>query len=89
MPELARFYGIIIRMFAETGERHHHPHFHVVSSSGEAVVAIDDLAILAGALTARDSRLVAAWAELHRAELLDNWSRLQAGGRVVPIEPLR
>lgn len=89
MPELARFYGLVIRMFTEAGERHHHPHFHVVSARGEAVFAIDDLAILAGALPPRERRLVEAWVELHRIELLENWSRLQAGGTVAPIEPLR
>jgi hypothetical protein len=47
MPELARFYGIIIRMFVEVGERHHRPHFHAISPNGEAVFALDDLAILA------------------------------------------
>ena len=89
MPELARFYGLVIRMFAETGERHHHPHFHVVSPNGEAAFAINDFAILAGALPVRERRLVEAWAELHRDELVENWTRLQAGQRVVPIEPLR
>lgn len=89
MPELSRFYGLIVRMFAEAGERHHRPHFHVVSANGEAVFAIDDLAILAGDLPARERRLVEAWAELHRMELTANWARLQAGGRVAPIEPLR
>lgn len=89
MPELARFYGVVIRMFAEVGERHHRPHFHVVSANGEAVFAIDDLETLAGALPARERRLVEAWGELHRSELLENWTRLQAGGRVASIEPLR
>ena len=76
-------------MFTETGERHHLPHFHVVSANGEAVFAIEGLEILAGALPARERRLVEAWAELHRIELSDDWARLQAGGRVAPIEPLR
>ncbi len=89
MPELARFYGIIIRMFVESGERHHRPHFHAVSPDGEAVFAIDDLAILAGTMSSRERRLVEAWSELHRAELFENWARLQAGGRALPIEPLR
>ena len=89
MPELARFYGIMIRMFVEAGERHHRPHFHAVTPNGEAVFAIDDLAILAGTIPSRERRLLEAWAELHRAELFENWARLQAGGTVVPIEPLR
>jgi len=89
MPELARFYGLVIRMFAETGERHHHPHFHVVSPNGEAVFTIDNLEILAGKLPSRERRLVEGGAELHRIELLENWARLQAGGQIVPIDPLR
>ena len=89
MPELARFYGLVVRMFAEAGERHHHPHFHVVSPNGEAVFGIDNLEILAGTLPARERRLVEAWVELHRTELIENWERLQAGRRVVPIDPLR
>lgn len=76
-------------MFVETGERHHRPHFHVVAADAEAVFAIDDLDVLAGGLSARERRLVEAWAELHRAELLDNWARLQAGGKIAPIPPLR
>ena len=62
MPELARFYGLVIRMFAEAGERHHQPHFHVVSANGEAVFALEDLAILAGMLPARERR----WSRLGR-----------------------
>jgi hypothetical protein len=88
MPELSRFYGLVIRMFAEAGGRHYQPHFHVVSGDGEAVFAIEDLAVLAGTLPARERRLVEAWAELHRVELMENWLRLQAGGRVAPIAPL-
>ncbi len=60
MPELARFYGLVIRMFVETGERHHRPHFHVVGRGSEAVIAIDDLTMLAGRLPARERRLVEA-----------------------------
>ena len=30
MPEISRFYGIVIRMFAEPGARHRRPHFHAI-----------------------------------------------------------
>lgn len=89
MPELARFYGLIVRMFVEIGERHHRPHFHVVSANGEACFAIDDLALLAGNLPARERRLIEAWGEIHREELSENWRNLQAGQRIVPIDPLQ
>lgn len=44
---------------------------------------------MAGALPRRQQRLVTAWAELHQAELLADWERLQAGQSPLPVEPLR
>lgn len=72
MPELARFFGIIIRMYAEPGEPHHRPHFHAYYGSDVAVVSVDAIETIAGALPQRQRRLVEAWAELHQEELLDN-----------------
>lgn len=89
MPELCRFFGIIVRMYAEPGVQHHQPHFHVYYQNYAAVIAIDEIAILGGALPRRQQRLVEAWAELHLGELLDNWERLQAGQVPFSIAPLR
>ena len=89
MPELSRFFGIIIRMYWEANEPHHAPHFHAYYQTDVAVYGIDPVELMAGALPRRQRRLVEAWAELHQAELLDDWNRLQAGRRPLPIEPLR
>jgi len=89
MPELSRFYGIIIRMYAEAGEPHHVRHFHAYHQNDVAVFGIDPIELIAGTLPARDRRLVEAWAELHQNELLVDWERLQAGQRPLPIEPLK
>ncbi len=89
MPEIARFYGIIIRMFAEPGEPHHRPHFHAYYQNQVGIYAIDDIERIGGELQKAQERLVQAWAELHRAELLENWGRLQAGKRPLRIAPLR
>jgi hypothetical protein len=89
MPEIARFYGIIIRMFAEPGAPHHQPHFHAYYQNFAAVINIDDLGIIGGSLPQRERRLVEAWAELHQNELLDNWHRLQSGQLPYKIAPLR
>ena len=89
MPEISRFFGIIIRMYAEAGEQHHHPHFHAYYQDRVAIYGIDAIEALAGALPRRQQRLVEAWAELHQEELEANWARLQAGSLPSKIEPLR
>jgi hypothetical protein len=53
------------------------------------VLAIDTLELLGGELTRPQQRLVEAWAEIHRAELEQDWTLLQSGRTPVKIEPLR
>ena len=81
MPELARFYGIIITIYLEVDEPHQVPHFHVRYNEYQASYGIDPVAQLAGALPRRQQRLVEAWAELHQVELAENWRIVQVGGR--------
>ena len=88
MPELSRFFGIIVRMFTEAGGQHHVAHFHAYWQDEVAVVSINPVDVIAGSLPTRQRRLVEAWAELHQRELLDDWNRLQQGQPPVPIEPL-
>ena len=54
-----------------------------------AVVSIDPIELISGNLPRASQRLVEAWAEIHKAELLANWERLQAGQPPLKIEPLR
>lgn len=75
MPELSRFFGIIIRMYMEVGSPHHEPHFHAYCQDDVAVFSLDPIEEIAGTLPRRQRRLVEAWAELHQAELLANWQR--------------
>jgi hypothetical protein len=89
MPELSRFFGIIIKMYWEAGERHHMPHFHAYYREHSAVFGIDPIEFLEGSMPRRQSRLVEAWAELHEDELLRDWELLQAGQRPLPIDALR
>jgi hypothetical protein len=89
MPELSRFFGIIIRMYAELGGPHHQPHFHAYYQDDVAIYSCDPVELMAGSLPRRQQRLVVAWAELHKAELLADWERLQAGHSPLPIEPLK
>jgi hypothetical protein len=89
LPEISRFFGIIIRMYMEPGAPHHHPHFHAYYQSAIAICSIDPVELIGGALPRRQQRLVEAWAELHQGELLENWERLQAGQLPCKIAPLR
>jgi hypothetical protein len=88
VPEISRFHGIVIRMFAEPDARHHRPHFHAVYQETAASFAIDTLEILGGDLPIPQRRLVEAWGELHRDELLADWDLLRSGKPPVKIEPL-
>ncbi|MEZ4663983.1 MAG: DUF4160 domain-containing protein [Caldilineaceae bacterium] len=89
MTEIARFYGIIIRMYPEFGERHHRPHFHAYYQEHGVTYGIDDIEEIRGELPKRQRRLVEAWAELHRIELQENWERLVRGQNAQKIDPLK
>jgi hypothetical protein len=89
MPELSRFFGIVIRMFVEAGGQHHRPHFHAFYQDHTAVFAIDTVECLGGDLPTPQRRLVEAWAEIHREELQQDWDLLQSGQPPVKIDPLR
>jgi len=88
VPEISRFYGIVIRMFPERDAPHRRPHFHAVYQDSSASIAIDTLETLGGWLPIPQRRLVDAWAELHRAELDQDWLLLQSGQPPVKIAPL-
>jgi hypothetical protein len=89
MPELSRFFGIIIRMFREPDEPHHDAHLHAVYQDHAAVYGLDPIECIAGGLPTRQHRLVLAWVELHQAELVADWKLVCAGHRPRKIVPLR
>lgn len=63
MPELSRFFGIVIRMFMEVGAPHHRPHFHALYQDALATFALDPIECIGGGLPRTQQRLVEAWAE--------------------------
>ena len=74
MPEISRFYGIIITMFIN---EHNPPHFHVEYQDYKAMITIED-GIVMGALPRRALNLVYEWLDLHKDELLENWKRIES-----------
>lgn len=89
MPEISRFQGISITMYAEAGERHNTPHFHARFREYRAVISIDAGDVLAGSLPRTQLRLVQAWVELRRSSLETDWQLLTAGQLPDKIAPLR
>lgn len=86
VPTISRFLGIKIGMFFDD---HGFPHFHAYHADGEAKIRIDSLEIIESSLERRQLRFVLAWAELHQAELEENWHRARANETLKKIEPLR
>ena len=85
MPELSRFFGIVIGMFPRD---HPPPHFHAVYGEHGGVFQIQPLHLIRGQLPRRAQALVMEWASAHQLELLSDWNLLQAGQSARKIEPL-
>ncbi len=86
MPEISRFYGIVIKMFFDD---HNPPHFHALYGEYEVLININSFAVFAGNLPPRALGLVIEWATQHQDELLNNWERAQGQESLSKIEPLK
>ena len=89
MPVISTFYGIIVRMFYFDTARHKHPHIHVQCGSQNAVIQIPGGELLGGQLKPAKLKLVRAWVEIHRDELITAWKLAADGQKVFKIKPLR
>lgn len=85
MPEISRFFGIIIRMYFDD---HDPPHFHAIYGDEEALFGIEYVRLLRGSLPQRAVSMVLEWAALHQEELMDNWLRLHFAKPANRIQPL-
>jgi hypothetical protein len=86
MPELARFYGIVIQMYF--GD-HPPPHFHAIYGDSKAVVDIESLALIEGQLPPRARGLVIEWATIHQEELRAAFQKaasLEAPDKIDPLQ---
>ena len=89
MPVISMFYGLIVAMYYLDTKQHNHPHIHVKYGEHEAVVRIPDGNILEGELPSGKMKLVNAWIEIHRDELMANWELAVKGNEVFKIDPLK
>jgi hypothetical protein len=86
MPEISRFFGIVVKMFV--GD-HNPPHFHAEYGDDAVLIEIATLSVFSGRLPPRAMGLVIEWAALHRQELLADWDRGQARQKLLKIAPLQ
>ena len=85
MPEVSRFYGIVVAMF--WGD-HNPPHFHARYGGDQAVIEIGTLRVLEGHLPPRALGLVMEWASQHSEELFQNWNNVESNQPLNKIAPL-
>lgn len=85
MPELCRFHGIVITIYADD---HPGAHFHARYGEHDAQIAIANGEVTAGYLPSTARRRVLRWADARRAELEDAWARAQRGEHPGKIAPL-
>ena len=88
MPTISMFYGILIRMFLGKKE-HNPPHFHAYYQEYKGIFSISTCEMIEGNLPGKQVKLIIAWAELHKDELLADWELANNGEKPYSIEPLR
>jgi len=85
MPEISRFFGIVIKMYFAD---HPPPHFHAEYGEHGAVIDIHTLTVIGGDIPPRALGMVIEWASQHRRELLDLWDRAAHNQPLYKIPPL-
>jgi hypothetical protein len=89
MPVISMFYGIIISMYFLDNKKHHTPHIHVSYQGEEVVVNITDGSVLEGKIPSNKMKLLQAWMEIHKDELLADWQLASSGQPLFKIDPLK
>jgi len=87
MPTLSLFYGIIVRMYYAPKE-HNPPHIHIYYQEYTAVINVINCELMEGDLPIKQKRLVLAWIEINKEELLADWKLCQNGEKPFTIKPL-
>jgi len=89
MPSISMFYGLIVYMYFMDNRQHKLPHIHVKYQDEEVVVSIPEGDILEGSIPNPKMKLLLAWIELHKDELMADWKLAVSGEHPYKIDPLR
>ncbi|MEX0811182.1 MAG: DUF4160 domain-containing protein [Chitinophagales bacterium] len=85
MPEISRFYGIVVRMFYND---HNPPHIHIEYQDYDAKVELEN-GVIKGEMPRRALKLIYEWIDLHKEELLEDWKLAMQFKQLNKIEPLK
>lgn len=89
MPAISMFYGVVIYIYFFDNKKHNKPHIHVKYAGSEVVLGLPDGEIMEGSIPNNKMKLVEAWIEIHKEDLLANWELAVNGQEVFKIEPLK
>ncbi|MFH1321001.1 MAG: DUF4160 domain-containing protein [Bacteroidota bacterium] len=89
MPTISMFYGLIVSIYYLDEKKHHLPHIHVRYQGIESIFSIPDGELLEGKLQPNKRKLLEAWIEIHKDELMANWELAVNGEQVFKIDPLK
>jgi shikimate kinase len=89
MAIISMFYGIIVSMYYLDNRKHHTPHIHVKYQEQEAVISIPDGELLEGEIKPNKMKLMQAWIEIHKEDLMADWELAIHGENIFKIDPLK
>jgi hypothetical protein len=88
MPEVCRFFGIVVYMYWFDIDKHKKPHFHAKNAEFKAVFDLEGN-VIEGSLGKTGDRLVKEWSELRKLEIVDAWEKAIAGKEIPWIRPIQ
>lgn len=89
MPIISMFYGIVVSLYFYDNKQHNLPHIHVRYQGTKAIFNIETCEIIEGDLPKKQQKLVSAWMEIHKDELIADWELALDGQQPYKIEPLK
>ena len=87
MPLISQFYGIMIYIYKEIGGHHNKPHIHVKYNEYEMSMTLD-CEFLGGDMPNKQRKLVEAWLEIHKEDIIKTWEVYNKKGQIIKIKGL-
>ena len=83
MPEITRFYGIVIKIFFRN--EHNPPHIHAIYGEHNGLIDIQTLEMIEGDLPAKALSMVKEWGMSYRNDLQEMWDK-KSVKKLPPLE---
>lgn len=87
MPIISQFYGIVIYLYKEIGGHHNEPHIHIKYNEYEMSMTLKGK-VIAGKLPRKQKKLLEAWIEIHKEDLIATWYAYNEEGEIIKIKGL-